>query len=420
MKKALLIVCFAASLHSDVAHAQTFSVRDIFKIDLSGYIKYENYTDSRQIVSLRLGQFLFYPQAPNYDVLNNDTNSVSHFSMSVIQTRFRGEVTTCSDMWNGEPHGVFEADFFGFDRAVTAFRIRHAYGEINWKQFSLLAGHTWDPLFVTECCPETVGYNTGVPIAAFNRSPQIRGTLHWDNVDILCAAITQFETTSFGPDGPSSKYLRNSVIPNLHWQLRTKINTHRFGIGIDYKRLIPRLETDKGIKTTESISSMCALFYTKLNWDPVIFKMEMLYGQNTTDHLMLGGYAVKSVDPVTDFRKYATLKNISFWAEFIVQKTVEPAVFIGVTQNLGAHQSIIQTITDPDGTVESTIYARDPHIDYVFRISPRVRWYIDPLVIAGEFEFTRASFGTIACNGNVINGHAVNNFRLMLAAYYEF
>jgi hypothetical protein len=148
--------------------------------------------------------------------------------------------------------------------------------------------------------------------------------------------------------------------------------------------------------------------------------MKMIYGQNATDYYLLGGYAVKSVDPATDVRTYATLKNISFWSEFILKKTIEPAVFVGVTQNLGAHQPIIQSITDPDGTVESTVYARNPNIDYVLRVSPRVRWYTGPVVIAGEFEFTRASYGTIACNGNVINGSAVNNCRLMLAAYYTF
>jgi len=419
MKKALLIVCFAASLNSDVAHAQTFSIRDIIKIDLSGYIKAETYADSRQIVQLRVGEFLFYPQAPNYDSLGNDTNSVSQLDMSVIESRVRGEII-CHNIWNAKPHGCFEGSFFGSGKTVDTFHIRLAYGELNWKRFSLKAGQDWHPMFTIDCCPATVGFNTGVPINPFNRSPQIRGTLHWENIDILCAAITQLEFFNFGPNGPSAQYLVDAVIPNLHWQLRAKINKHLLGMGIDFKRLVPRLETDKGIKTNESIASMCALFYTNLNWDPITFKMKMIYGQNTTDQNMLGGYAVKSVDPVTDFRKYATLKNISFWAELILKKTIEPAVFVGVTQNLGAHQPIIQTITDPDGTVESTIYARNPDIDYVFRISPRVRWYTGPVVIAGEFELTRASYGTIACNGNVINGHAVNNLRLMLAAYYVF
>ncbi len=419
MKKALLIVCFAASLNSDVAHAQTFSIRDIIKIDLSGYIKAETYADSRQIVQLRVGEFLFYPAAPNYDSLGNDTNSVSQLDMSVIQSRFRGEAR-CHDIWKAQPHGVFEADFFGTGETIDTFHIRLAYGELNWKRFSLRAGQDWHPMFTVDCSPETIGFNTGVPINPFNRSAQIRGTLHWENIDILCAAITQLAFFNFGPKGPSPQYLIDAVIPNLHWQLRARINKHLLGMGIDFKRLAPRLETDKGFKTNESISSMCAVFYTQLNWDAVTFKMKMIYAQNATDLDMLGGYAVKSVDPVTDFRKYATLKNISFWSEFILKKTIEPAVFVGVTQNLGAHQPIIQTITDPDGMVEPTIYARSPDIDYVFRISPRVRWYTGPVVIAGEFELTRASYGTIACNGNVINGHAVNNLRLMLAAYYIF
>lgn len=419
MKKALLIVCFAASLNSDVAHAQTFSIRDIIKIDLTGYIKAETFADSRQIVQLRVGEFLFYPQAPNYDSLGNDTNSVSQLDMSVIQSRFRGE-TRCHDIWNAQPHGVFEADFFGTGELTTAFHIRLAYGEVNWKRFSLRGGQDWHPMFTVDCFPDTVGFNTGVPINPFNRSPQIRGTLHWDNIDILCAAISQFAFVSDGPSGASAQYLMDSVIPNLHWQLRARINKHLLGIGIDFKRLIPRLETDMGFKTNESICSMCAVFYTNLNWETVTLKMKMIYCQNATDYYMLGGYAVKSVDPATDFRTYATLKNISFWSEFILKKTIEPAVFVGVTQNLGAHQPIIQSITDPDGTVESTVYARNPNIDYVLRVSPRVRWYTGPVVIAGEFEFTRASYGTIACNGNVINGSAVNNCRLMLAAYYNF
>lgn len=419
MKKALLILCFAATFYFDAAHAQTFSIRDAITIDFSGYIKYENYADSRQIVSLREGQFLFYPQNRIFDVNGNDINNVSQFNQSIIQTRTRGEIT-CHEIWNAKPRGLFEADFFGALNNVTLFRIRHAYGEINWKHFSLLAGHTWHPIFVVACQPETVGYDTGVPINPFNRSPQLRGTFHIRNVDLLFAAITELETTSFGPYGPSDQYLINAIVPNLHWQLQAKINKHVLGCGIDFKRLVPRLETDKDIKVVESICALSALFYTALNWDPVTLKMDLIYGQNVTDHLMLGGYAVKSVNPETDFRTYATLKNISFWTELIIKGTVEPAIFVGITKNLGAHTPIIQTITDPSGVVEPTIYARDPEIDHVFRVSPRVRWYLDPLIIAGEFEFTRASYGTIALNGNVVDGHPVNNLRFMFATYYEF
>ena len=417
MKKILLILIAIAPLCAHANHI--IPISNTAKIDLSGYIKYENYTDTRQVVALREGEYELYPKDRNFDVLCDDINAVGQSNMSAIQSRFRGEIT-CPKIWNAKPSAIFEADFFGVGKTINIFRIRHAFARIDWKRISLLCGHTWHPIFIPECSPRTIGFNTGAPIEPFGRQPQMRVTAHWGPVDILFAALTQLETTSFGPDGSSNKYLRNNVIPNLHWQVRAKIKTHLLGAGIDFKRIIPRLITNKNLLRTESLSSIATTIYSALNWDSAALRMKLTYGQNMTDFVMLGGYAVKSLNTETDCRKYTPLHNISFWLDFVLKKSVEPGIFIGITKNLGARREIIQTITDNLGNIESTLYARSPNIDYVMRIAPRLRWYIKPVTIGGEIEYTRAAYGTIGPKGKVYNAHNIGNVRLLMALFYYF
>ena len=97
-------------------------------------------------------------------------------------------------------------------------------------------------------------------------------------------------------------------------------------------------------------------------------------------------------------------------------------MYVGFTNNLGASKPIIPSITDQQtGNTESTLYTfLDGNIDYVFRVSPRLRFNADPVTLAGEIDFVRAAYGCIGPKGKVSNTDPVNVVRITLGAYLFF
>ncbi len=125
-------------------------------------------------------------------------------------------------------------------------------------------------MFITSSYPEVVSFNTGAPFLVFSRNPQIRLTKDIKNFRVILTALSQIDFKSTGPDGPNSKYLRNAAIPsmniNLEYAKKNAEQGNEFLVGIagNFKRLIPRLETYKGYKTTEGINSFSGMAYLKL------------------------------------------------------------------------------------------------------------------------------------------------------------
>lgn len=392
-----------------------------FSVIFSGYVKYEALFDSRQIVGFREDQVLLYPARRQCDVCGRDINDKGHANMLAIESRLRA-VIIGPDVLDAQSLGVLEGDFIGVsDATVNTFRLRNAFAHLDWQNISLLAGQYWHPLFVPECYPDTISFNSGIPIEQLAREPQIRFTPKVGRANLILAAISQLNFENDGPQGLNSKYARDAVIPNLHAQLQIPINSHVVGIGIDYKRLVPRLVTDKNYKVTESINSTSALAYIGLNWPTVTFNTKVVYAQNLTNADSISGYAVTCINPTTDERQYTNLQSVSFWIDTAYKKKVEPGLFAGYVKNIGAQKTIIQSIVNDQGETVSLIYAAGQEdVDYVLRISPRIRWFLKPVVFAAELEYTRASFGTVTNSGKVTCTYPVNNTRLQLAVFYCF
>ncbi len=107
-------------------------------------------------------------------------------------------------------------------------------------------------MFITDCFPGTVSFNTGAPFQPFSRNPQIRLTHKADNIKFIITAMSQRDFSSTGPAGGGSQYLRNSTLPemNLTIQYETKNengNSFLLGAGADYLSLTPRIETLLGM-----------------------------------------------------------------------------------------------------------------------------------------------------------------------------
>lgn len=405
MKKIFLILI----LFSIINIAQTD--KPAVGISFSGFIKTDLIFDSRQTVSIREGHFLLYPQNENLDLKGNDINAKSNFNILSIQTRLNAKITG-PDAFDAKTSGVIEGEFFGTaDSDVNGFRLRHAYLKLDWEKLSLLVGQTWHPMFITEMFPGVVSFNTGVPFQPFSRNPQVKLTLTEDNLKFILVAASQRDFTSNGPDGFSSAYLRNSVLPNLHGQVQFNSPELFGGIGVDFKRITPRIVTAKKNKTNEAVNSLSFTGFTKINIDPVILKLQGVYGSNLADHVMLGGYAVKSLDTLSGFEEYTPLSCLSVWGEISTGKEIEVAVFAGYTKSLGAKDNIA-----------GSYYGRGTNIENVFRISPRIQFNSGKTRISTELEFTSAGYGTPnnSEKGKVEKVKNISNVRVLAAFYYFF
>ena len=401
-----------------------------FGSTLSGYVKTDLYYDTRQITNLREDFFLLYPENQKLDINGKDINAKDHSGILSIQSRLTWKVTG-PDVLKAKISALIEADFFGNENQnfvdINGFRLRHAFIKLNWKTTELLVGQYWHPLFIPENFPDVVSFNTGAPFQPFSRNPQIRLTQTAGNFKFIITAAEQRDFESTGPDGANHKYLSNAVLPDLTLNLQyshlwNDKNEFMIGIGMEYKQLVPRLNSQSDINLKDGkdtlyyagddkVKSSAISVYSKLRLKPVTLKAYAIYGSNMFDHVMLGGYAVTSVTQTPQLRyEYAPVKIFSFWTEFSTNGKIQAAIFAGYTRNLGT--------TDNNTGI---YYSRGSNINSVYRVAPRLIMNFGKFRIAPELEFTTAQYGKAGSNGLVdSNLVSVSNLRLLLAFYYFF
>jgi hypothetical protein len=385
-------------------------------ISFTGFVKSDFFIDSRQTVNAREGHFLFYPQPELLDKNSSDINAKPNFNFLSIQTRLNGKITG-PDALGAKTSAMIEGEFFGTsDADVNGFRLRHAIINFDWDRTSIMAGQFWHPMFVTDVSPGTVSFNTGSPFQPFTRNPQLRLTQKLSkNFSVILAAYSERDFQDYGPSGQSTVYLRNSVIPGLHLQFQYKTDKFIFGAGGDYKNLTPRIVTTKNVVTDEKVKSYSVEGYTKINVEPLMIKLEGIWGKNLANMFMLGGYAVKSIDTIDGFETYSPISVFSLWCDISGGKEIELGIFGGYTKNLGAEDNLYNASSQ-------YFYSRGYNIDGLYRISPRILFNLGKTRIAAEIEYTSALYGTPNANnkGKVEYTKAISNIRGLLAFYYFF
>jgi hypothetical protein len=390
--------------------AASAQVEDKIDVKFSGYLKTDFIYDSRATISAREGHFLLYPAPELMDTKGNDINDNSNFNSLAIQSRLKG-VVTGPEVLDAKATGVVEGAFFGHsNNDINGFRLRHAFIKLKWQSSSVIIGQYWNPFFIPEVYPGVVSFNSGVPFQPFSRNPQIRFTKFFGNTGVSITAASQRDFASNGPNGPGSQYLRNSSVPILNAQVKHVAKNFVIGAGGNFKVLKPRLATANNYKSDETVSSIAGLAFAKYAQDLFTVKLEGTYGQNMYDLLMLGGYGVSSVDPVTAEEKYANTDVASVWTEFIYGTELQAAIFAGYTTNLGADKDINT----------NQLYARGSNVDYLYRISPRVQYTFKQIRFALEFEYTTAAYGAPDNKAKVNDSSEISNHRLLFAAYYLF
>jgi len=411
----------------------------LFGINFSGYVKTDIYFDSRQTYGLRESQFLLYPENEKLDVDGKDINAKANYNILCIQTRLAGTITG-PDALGAKTSGYIEAEFFGnINPAINSFRLRHAWVKLSWPRTELLVGQWWHPMFVPECSPATVSFNTGAPFVVFSRNPQIKVTQSIGKIKISLTALSQLDFVSDGPTGTSPKYLRNSVLPELDFQIQYGSKNDRkgtafmIGAGINFMMLTPRLSSDvivknsfdtvinnivlhqeaivNSYKTDSKSTALAANIYVKYTLPKLTFKIGAEYGDNNYSYTMIGGYAVKSItDSIKEFVSYTNIRSYAIWGEFHTNgKKWQPGLFVAYGKNLGAGGNLI-----------GPYYARGNNIDYLYRISPRILLNVNKFRFATELEYTVAAYGITGNKGYVFDSKEIGNFRVLIGVYYFF
>jgi hypothetical protein len=412
-----LALPFAFLALAGPAAAQAPKDPPAFGLSLSGFVKTDIFYDSRQTVSIREGHYLLFPKAPVLDAEGGDIEGRANFNILSVQTRLVGKVTG-PDALGAKTSAYLEAEFFGTsDADLNGFRLRHGYLKLNWPKSELMIGQFWHPMFVTDCFPDVVSFNTGAPFQPFNRSPQVRFTRAFGRFSLAATALAQRDFVSNGPAGTSSVYLRNAALPefNLKLQAAARNDARKTetvaGVGADFMKLSPRTATASGYETEESVTGLAAMAFFKQKWAGWTWKAEAVWGQNLHHLTMLGGYAVQDVvDEVRLEWDYTPIDTLSCWTE--VQTNGAPwqaGLFAGYSKNLGSRRPIT-----------GANYARGFNIDQIYRLSPRLVHNVGKMRFAGEVELTAASYGTPDEFGKVREARFVRNLRLLLAAYYFF
>lgn len=415
---ALFGLALAAAAAAPGALAQTASKPPAFSLALSGYVKTDIFYDSRQVTSIREGHYLLFPKGPALGPDGIDANDRATFNILSIQTRLALKATG-PDVLGAKSSAYIEAEFFGTsDADLNGFRLRHGYLKLNWPRTELMVGQYWHPMFVTECFPDVVSFNTGAPFQPFNRSPQVRVTETFGRLSLAATALAQRDFTSNGPDGASSVYLRNAALPefNLKLQFGAKNDERKTetvaGVGGDLMTIAPRIVTAAGYATEEKLTGAAAMAFFKQKWAKWAWKAEAVWGQNLHHLTMLGGYGVNEVvDPISLAWSYAPVATFSAWTE-VQTNTSGPwqaGLFAGYSKNLGSRREIT-----------GAFYSRGSNIDELYRLSPRILYNVGKVRLAAEVELTAASYGTPDLFGKVIDARFVRNVRLLLAAYYFF
>lgn len=404
----LLLTAFACSFIS----AQE-EEKSKWGIKFSGFISTDYFYDSRQVVCARQGHFLLWPHPEKLDPEGVDINARGAFNFLSIRTRARATMTG-PDILGARTQAVLEGSFFGHSNLdLNEFRLRHAFVKMNWEQTELLLGQYWNPMFIPECFPAVLSFNTGAPFGPFARNPQIRVSHNLGPIKLSAVAFSHADFAS----AAGIRALRNSMIPelNVHAQYNKAPGEGSAGIliggGAGFKKLVPMIETEEGFHTTEGVGSFLTELYGKLTFKKLTIKAEGVFGQNNYDLLMISSFGIKSIDPVTGRQTYAPTGSYSVWTEIHSNNPKwQPGLFAGYTRNLGAGQDISA----------GGIVGTRGNIDYIYRLSPRILYNVGKMRFGLELEYTVAAFGTIDPEGLVVDPKAVSNLRTLLGVFYFF
>lgn len=367
---------------------------------LNGFIRNDIWYDTRQEVTARDDLFNLFPKNISLDKNGHDINANGSFNIIAIATRLTMSIKG-PDAFGAKTSGVIEGDFTGVSNDdVNGLRLRLGYAILKWKHIEFLFGQNWHPLFVQEAIPQVPALNTGAPFHPFIRNPQLCLSIFTGKSTFKIAAIAQRDNMSDGPKSTSSTYMRNSSVPNFHVQYQLKYRNNLTGIAADYKILRPLLSTQNSYQTNECIGSYAFMGFWKFEIAKLFAFIQVIYGQNLTEHLMVGGYAVATRDSSNFSQTYTPTNHLFLSSNIVYGKNLQFGLFGGYIKNFGTSAENI-----------GEYFGRGNDIDHLYRISAFSSIKANAFKVSLELEYTSAAYGTADKHGMVQNWKEVSNLR---------
>jgi hypothetical protein len=413
MKK--IVILFLMIVACDASFGQVLTEKKM-NLSITGFVRNDFIIDSRQNVDGIEELFTYWPVRPDYDANGKDITRHASAKMLNIFTRL-GTRLSGLEFGKAKAGAYVEVDFTG-STTTNSLRLRHVYTQFDWPKTNIVFGNTWHPTFIEKVFPGVVAINTGMPFQVFNRSPQLRITHHLTKTfDLITAAVYQSNYVNFGPLGQSYLYQRDAVLPDLHLQGQYFNKNWVIGAGIGYKEIKPREFTtgsdSKKYKTKEKLGTWTALAYLKFIQGKFEMKAKSMYGQNVTEHLLPGGYAIKTLDSKTGFETYTPSNHVYSFINLSYGEKWKISAFYGFTKNLGLSSNPLAL---------DKIYGRGNDIDALMRTAITLSYKYKNLMVSWEPDHTSAKYGRIDLSdkGMVKDGEWVTNVRNLFAVNFYF
>ncbi len=380
-----------------------------FSLRVSGFLRTDYWIDSRSVVAAREDIFLLYPANRMPDANGKDIHGDPVFGFSAIASRVTLHMEG-PDAFGARLTGLVEADFTGVtDAQINGLRLRHGFINLQWERVGLMVGQWWHPLFGADVVPAVGSLNFGAPFQPFIRNPQATLTYQYGRSRWMASLVAQRDMASDGPLGRSPDYIRHGTVPNAHVQWTWQQGQTTLGLAGDYKTIRPRRQTNDGFYTDETLGTYALMGYGRYRYQLADIRAKVIYGQNLSEHMLLGGYAEGQYDQATGTYSYTPLNHLSAWTNIRVGDRVAGNLFLGYSRNFGA-----------SGQVEGSYYGLGTDIAYLWRVAPSATITSGNLALCAEIIYTVAAYGEPGNQGRVKNHSEVDNTRLLLTAVYYF
>lgn len=411
LKKCMAILSLAILIFAQ-------STNDV-NIKLSGFVRFDAEINTRNVSAARETYFVFFPNPEAKDPNGDDKNEVAHLGFYSIASRLTLKATG-PNFLGAKTSGTLEGDFFGTSSSYASLvRLRIATITFDWERSSLKLGQDWHPMY--SCLTTgTANINAFTTFQPFGRFPQIQFTHKLTNdLKFSATLLSQRDFAHVGLSGyADNSQIRYGIIPNTVVQFDYTANKHLIGAGLDFTSLVPQTQTSSGYKTSTRVNSISPYGYIKLDLAPFTLSAKVIYAQNLTNLLLIGGFGVTKVDPVTAEYTYKPLSTLASWIDFNYKQSenLSLGVALGYTQLQSSSDKFVNVYGRGITTSSKTA------IENVLRISPRVVYTENNIKLYGQIEMTSAGYGTYTTNTDfkINNIKSVTNLNLLAGIQYFF
>jgi hypothetical protein len=390
------------------------------EVKISGFIMNNLFYDTRKNFDALDGMVLLFPLPALKDSIGEDLNEVPNLTLLSFASRLKFGISG-PDAFGARTSGFIEFDFTARANSATV-RFRQAWAKLSWEKSELLVGRAWHPLSSVEVIPSVMALSIGAPFQPFNRSEQITFTRKMDKMSVILSALYQNDYINNGPAGRSFAYQNNSLLPNLHAQLKYKSEKVIAGFGVDYKRLKPRTYVISAIgsdtsKTDAFVHCPAFLVYGQYKTGKLTVSAKSILAANSSESLMTGAYGTVSYDSLTGREEYIPFRHFFAWGNISYGNKLQVSLFGGYLKNLGTTENIL-----PHSKSKPTVYGLGEDIAQMIRFVPTISYTSGKVIFALELEHNIVTYGTIdsANKGKIINTSDVSGTRVLSTMYYNF